>query len=186
MNNEIRDAIVNDPDECYTVFTPEGEEEVYYWGIVTRGCFEDVWMVSPEESEGTKQGSFSDVAKARAFVAEQLQALILGVDDLYEMKALEQDEAVKNAAPLAEPLWAPFRFSDTTDHTPGRERYFANLDEVLAFFESREDLLDEESWGNLYSAGMSDANGVGMWAVRSARGGLLVLNENELAAFQNA
>jgi hypothetical protein len=33
---------------------------------------------------------------------------------------------------------------------------------------------------------MSDANGVGMWAVRSARGGLLVLNENELAAFQNA
>jgi len=179
MNNEIRDAIVNAPDECYTVFTPEGEEEVYYWGIVTRGCFEDVWMVSPEASEPAKQGSFSDVAKARAFVAEQLQALIHGVDDLYEMKALEQDEAVKNAAPLAEPLCAPFLLT-------GRLQEFANPDEVLAFLESREDILDNETWGNVNSPDVTDANEVGMWVARSARGGVLVLNENELEAFRNA
>jgi hypothetical protein len=83
MNEKIKTSIIDNPVECYGWTTPEGEDYLCYWGIEQRGAFLDLWRWDDETQDLVLEGSFRDLAKAKATAKARLEDLIKGVEDLW-------------------------------------------------------------------------------------------------------
>jgi hypothetical protein len=89
-----KENIIDDPQEVYGYQTPDGGEYCCYWGIQQRGAFYDVWVWDEFSESLTREGSFAHLVKARAFVAERVEALARGVEDLWAIYEQEKEGEV--------------------------------------------------------------------------------------------
>ena len=161
-SSDLIETILENPDEVFTY-----DDGACYLAAIEGDGTWDVWSYCEESRSLCHEGSFDTYVEALSHARARGEEIL---EEIAEAQADLEDAAWEARAATTVALTAPFTFTDTTDFQAGVE--LKDAEAVYAFFRRRKYLLRPEAWGNLYSCGLTDDEGVSCWVTANRRGDL--------------